>query len=162
MNLFQFAPSPQADMPSRLHDVAKSIAQRLRGGGSITRQAIKKFMVEAFGADDADGAWSMRDAYDALEAAQVMLLADAECALLRSNSAPDVCARLRAVIMTAVTTALGLFPLLFATGTGGEVQRPLATVVVGGLVTATILTLLVLPALYHWFADKPADMSESH
>ena len=72
------------------------------------------------------------------------------------------CARLRAVIMTAVTTALGLFPLLFATGTGSEVQRPLATVVVGGLVTATILTLLVLPALYHWFADKPADMSESH
>lgn len=96
MNLFQFAPSPQADMPSRLHDVAKSIAQRLRGGGSITRQAIKKFMVEAFGADDADGAWSMRDAYDALEAAQVMLLADAECALLQSHSAPDVCARLRA------------------------------------------------------------------
>ena len=51
---------------------------------------------------------------------------------------------------------------LFATGTGSEVQRPLATVVVGGLVTATILTLLVLPALYHWFADKPADMSESN
>ena len=72
------------------------------------------------------------------------------------------CARLRAVIMTAVTTALGLFPLLFATGTGSEVQRPLATVVVGGLVTATILTLLVLPALYQWFADKPTDSSESH
>ncbi|WP_088184978.1 strawberry notch-like NTP hydrolase domain-containing protein [Sphingobium sp. Z007] len=95
MNLFQFAPSPPADMPFRLHDVAKSIAQRLRPAGSVTRQAIKKFMIEAFGADDADGAWSMRDAYDALEAAQVMLLADAECALLQSGSAPDICARLR-------------------------------------------------------------------
>lgn len=66
------------------------------------------------------------------------------------------CARLRAVLITAVTTALGLFPLLFASGTGSEVQQPLATVVVSGLVTATILTLLVLPALYQWFADKPA------
>ncbi|RKY97572.1 MAG: CusA/CzcA family heavy metal efflux RND transporter, partial [Ignavibacteriae bacterium] len=60
--------------------------------------------------------------------------------------------RLRPVLMTAVTTALGLIPLLIATGTGSEVQRPLATVVVGGLVTSTILTLLVLPALYKWFA----------
>ena len=72
------------------------------------------------------------------------------------------CSRLRAVIMTAVTTALGLFPLLFASGTGSEVQRPLATVVVGGLVTATLLTLLVLPALYQWFADTPADIGASH
>ena len=64
-------------------------------------------------------------------------------------------ARLRPVLMTAVTTALGLIPLLFASGTGSEVQRPLATVVVGGLVTATVLTLLVIPALYPWFmGDK--------
>lgn len=62
--------------------------------------------------------------------------------------------RLRPVLMTAVTTALGLIPLLIATGTGSEVQRPLATVVVGGLFTSTILTLLVLPALYKWFAIK--------
>ncbi|MBZ0266329.1 CusA/CzcA family heavy metal efflux RND transporter [bacterium] len=62
--------------------------------------------------------------------------------------------RLRAVLMTAITTALGLLPLLFATGTGSEVQRPLATVVVGGLITSTALTLLVLPALYKWFAVK--------
>ncbi|HEX7782746.1 MAG TPA: strawberry notch family protein [Sphingobium sp.] len=96
MNPFQFAPSPQADMPSRLHDVANSIAQRLRSAGAVTRQAIKKRMIDAFGADDANGAWSMRDAYDALEAAQVILLADAECALLQSNSAPDICAKLRA------------------------------------------------------------------
>ncbi len=62
------------------------------------------------------------------------------------------CRRLRPVLMTAVTTALGLIPLLVSTGTGSEVQRPLATVVIGGLVTSTVLTLLVIPALYRWFA----------
>jgi cobalt-zinc-cadmium resistance protein CzcA len=71
------------------------------------------------------------------------------------------CLRLRPVLMTALTTALGLFPLLFAGGTGSEVQRPLATVVVGGLFTATVLTLLVVPALYKWFADEPANLSET-
>ena len=45
----------------------------------------------------------------------------------------------------------GLVPLLFATGVGSEIQKPLAVVVVGGLVSSTILTLLVLPALYSWF-----------
>lgn len=60
--------------------------------------------------------------------------------------------RARPVLMTALTTALGLAPLLFATGVGAEVQRPLATVVMGGLVSSTILTLLVLPALHRWFA----------
>ncbi len=69
-------------------------------------------------------------------------------------SIQGACMRLRAVLMTAVTTALGLIPLLFSSGTGSEVQRPLATVVVGGLVTSTILTLLVIPALYRWFAIK--------
>ncbi len=63
--------------------------------------------------------------------------------------------RARPVLMTAMTTALGLAPLLFATGVGAEVQRPLATVVTGGLVTSTLLTLLVLPALHRWFAPKP-------
>jgi len=62
------------------------------------------------------------------------------------------CLRLRPVLMTATTTALGLLPLLLSSGTGSEVQRPLAIVVVGGLVTATVLTLLVLPPLYKWFA----------
>ena len=66
--------------------------------------------------------------------------------------------RARPVLMTALTTALGLAPLLFATGVGAEVQRPLATVVMGGLVSSTVLTLLVLPALHKWFAPKP----ESH
>ena len=64
--------------------------------------------------------------------------------------------RARPVLMTALTTALGLGPLLFASGVGAEVQRPLATVVVGGLVTSTVLTLLVLPALHRWFAPKPS------
>lgn len=59
--------------------------------------------------------------------------------------------RLRPVLMTALTTALGLLPLLLSSGVGSEVQRPLATVVIGGLVTSTALTLLVLPALYKWF-----------
>ena len=80
--------------------------------------------------------------------------------LLRDGVAVDeasikgACLRLRPVLMTALTTALGLIPLLFSSGTGSEVQRPLATVVVGGLVTSTILTLLVIPALYKWFAVK--------
>ena len=72
-------------------------------------------------------------------------------------SITGACLRLRPVLMTAMTTALGLMPLLFATGTGSEVQRPLATVVVGGLITSTILTLLVLPALYKYFAENPAE-----
>ena len=62
--------------------------------------------------------------------------------------------RARPVLMTAMTTALGLAPLLFATGVGAEVQRPLATVVTGGLVSSTLLTLLVLPALHRWFSPK--------
>ena len=60
--------------------------------------------------------------------------------------------RARPVLMTALTTALGLAPLLFATGVGAEVQRPLATVVMGGLISSTLLTLIVLPALHRWFA----------
>jgi len=64
------------------------------------------------------------------------------------------CLRLRPVLMTAITTALGLMPLLFASGTGSEVQRPLAAVVTGGLVTSTLLPLLVLPALYKGFAPQ--------
>ena len=54
--------------------------------------------------------------------------------------------------MTALVAALGFVPMMLSTGVGSEVQRPLATVVVGGLVTSTMLTLLVLPALYPWFS----------
>jgi cobalt-zinc-cadmium resistance protein CzcA len=63
--------------------------------------------------------------------------------------------RLRPVLMTATVASLGLIPLLLSTGIGSEVQRPLATVVVGGLFSSTLLTLLVLPALYKWFAVEP-------
>lgn len=66
------------------------------------------------------------------------------------------CLRLRPVLITALAAALGMIPLLFSSGIGSEVQRPLATVVVGGLITSTILTLLVLPAIYKWFTDAPA------
>ncbi|MBI2505699.1 MAG: efflux RND transporter permease subunit [Candidatus Latescibacteria bacterium] len=67
--------------------------------------------------------------------------------------------RLRPVLMTALVAALGLIPLLFATGPGSEIQRPLATVVVGGLVTSTLLTLLLLPTLYAWF-EQPKPEAE--
>lgn len=60
--------------------------------------------------------------------------------------------RLRPVLMTASITAFGLIPLLFATGPGSEIQRPLAIVVIGGLITATALTLILLPILYQRFA----------
>ena len=62
--------------------------------------------------------------------------------------------RLRPVLMTAFITALGLIPMLLARGIGSEIQRPLATVVVGGLISSTALTLLVLPVLYaHFFRN---------
>ena len=60
--------------------------------------------------------------------------------------------RLRPVLMTAMIAALGLIPLLLASGVGSEVQRPLATVVIGGLVSSTLLTLVVLPAAFRWFS----------
>ena len=90
-------------------------------------------------------------------------------------SVEGACMRLRPVLMTALTTALGLIPLLYATGAGSEVQAPLAAVVVGGLVSSTVLTLLVIPAVYKWFvpaslraaaapqkADAPFGSEPSH
>jgi len=62
--------------------------------------------------------------------------------------------RLRPVLMTAITSALGLIPMLMSNGVGAEIQRPLASVIVGGLVTATLLTLFVLPVLYSWFSKE--------
>ena len=61
--------------------------------------------------------------------------------------------RFRPVMMTATVAMLGLIPFLFASGPGSEVQRPLAIVVIGGLITSTLLTLVVVPALYRWFED---------
>ncbi|MBD3766467.1 MAG: efflux RND transporter permease subunit [Gammaproteobacteria bacterium] len=65
--------------------------------------------------------------------------------------------RLRPVLMTASIAALGLVPLLFATGPGSEIQRPLAIVIIGGLVTSTLITLVLLPLLYQRFVSKKHD-----
>jgi len=65
--------------------------------------------------------------------------------------------RFRPVLMTATVAMLGLIPMLFASGPGSEVQRPLAIVVIGGLVSSTLLTLVVLPTLYRWFEEKPIE-----
>ncbi len=62
--------------------------------------------------------------------------------------------RLRPVLMTALVASLGFVPMAFNIGAGSEVQRPLATVVIGGIISSTILTLLVLPALYKWFPSR--------
>jgi cobalt-zinc-cadmium resistance protein CzcA len=63
--------------------------------------------------------------------------------------------RLRPVLMTALVASLGFVPMAIATGTGAEVQRPLATVVIGGILSSTFLTLIVLPVLYAWFEREP-------
>jgi heavy metal efflux system protein len=80
--------------------------------------------------------------------------------------------RLRPVLMTALVALLGLVPLAFARGIGSEVQRPLAIVVIGGLVSSTLLTLVVLPILYRWVEGRsgarpetdrgPMDLGPSH
>jgi cobalt-zinc-cadmium resistance protein CzcA len=66
-------------------------------------------------------------------------------------------ARLRAVLMTALVASLGFLPMALATSTGAEVQRPLATVVIGGILSSTALTLLILPALYTWAHGSSRD-----
>ncbi|MFO0982221.1 MAG: CusA/CzcA family heavy metal efflux RND transporter [Planctomycetota bacterium] len=66
--------------------------------------------------------------------------------------------RIRPVLMTALVAILGLVPLVLSRGVGSEVQRPLATVVIGGIVTSTLLTLIVLPAIFRWFAGQPAEV----
>jgi cobalt-zinc-cadmium resistance protein CzcA len=62
--------------------------------------------------------------------------------------------RLRPVLMTALVASLGFVPMAIATGAGAEVQRPLATVVIGGIISSTLLTLVVLPATYGWFGRE--------
>ena len=67
------------------------------------------------------------------------------------------------VLMTALVASLGFVPMAFNVGAGSEVQRPLATVVIGGIVSSTLLTLLVLPALYRWLHRKAQSReSRSH
>ncbi len=73
--------------------------------------------------------------------------------------------RLRPVLMTALVASLGFIPMAFNTGPGSEVQRPLATVVIGGLITSTLLTLMVLPIVYYWVEkrkNKKAEVVEIH
>jgi cobalt-zinc-cadmium resistance protein CzcA len=65
--------------------------------------------------------------------------------------------RVRPVLMTALVAMLGFVPMAFSSGSGAEVQRPLATVVIGGILTSSLLTLFVLPAIYRWFEPKLDD-----
>lgn len=67
--------------------------------------------------------------------------------------------RLRPVLMTACVASLGFIPMALATGTGAEVQRPLATVVIGGIISSTFLTLLILPVLYRWLNERKTKVS---
>jgi cobalt-zinc-cadmium resistance protein CzcA len=69
--------------------------------------------------------------------------------------------RLRPVLMTAFVAALGLTPLLLVTGPGSEIQQPLATVVIGGLISSTALTLVVLPVLYRWMEERIVQRRET-
>ena len=80
--------------------------------------------------------------------------------LVREAVREGALTRLRPVVMTALVAALGFVPMALATGTGAEVQRPLATVVIGGLISATLLTLVVLPALYVRFGRVAAKSAE--
>ncbi|MFK8984509.1 efflux RND transporter permease subunit [Acinetobacter seifertii] len=68
--------------------------------------------------------------------------------------------RLRPVLMTAFVASLGFIPMALATGTGAEVQRPLATVVIGGIISSTILTLVLLPVIYRWMNESKAKNAE--
>lgn len=69
--------------------------------------------------------------------------------------------RLRPVLMTALVASLGFIPMAFNTGPGSEVQRPLASVVIGGLITSTLLTLLVLPTIYYWMENRKLKKAEA-
>jgi cobalt-zinc-cadmium resistance protein CzcA len=69
--------------------------------------------------------------------------------------------RMRPVMMTASVAILGLVPMLLSSGVGAETQRPLATVVVGGLITSTLLTLILLPVLYDWIEQRAAQRAQS-
>ena len=72
----------------------------------------------------------------------------------------DAETRLRPVLMTALVASLGFIPMALATSAGAEVQRPLATVVIGGLITSTLLTLLIRPTLYGWFEREPVGSAD--
>ena len=77
--------------------------------------------------------------------------------LLFATPSAGAALRLRPVLMTASVAILGLVPMLISSGVGAETQRPLATVVVGGLITSTLLTLLLLPLIYEWAEQRAED-----
>ena len=66
------------------------------------------------------------------------------------------------MLTTALVAALGFIPMAISTHAGAEVQRPLATVVIGGLITSSLLTLFVLPAIYRWFDPRAAEAPGAH
>ncbi len=70
-------------------------------------------------------------------------------------------ARLRPILMTALVASFGFLPMASSTGDGAEIQRPLASVVIGGLITSTCLTCLVLPAIYPWFVPRKVAPKET-
>ncbi len=70
-------------------------------------------------------------------------------------------ARLRPVLMTALVASLGFLPMASSTSDGAEIQRPLATVVIGGLITSTMLTCFILPAIYSWFVPRNVHLTEN-
>jgi heavy metal efflux system protein len=69
-------------------------------------------------------------------------------------------ARLRPVLMTAMVASFGFLPMALSTTPGAEIQRPLATVVIGGIITSTLLTTLVLPTIYPWFCPRAPALKE--
>ncbi len=84
--------------------------------------------------------------------------AEAPAALLRGQRPSLV---MKTWLMTALVASLGFVPMALATSMGAEVQRPLATVVIGGIISSTLLTLVVLPAIYGWFEGKEENATES-
>jgi predicted RNA methylase len=93
MTVAQLALRPDEGHARRLHDVACFLRTRLNAG-ALSRQALKRAMKETFGADDSSGLWSMRDAYNALEAAQAMVLSAQDCPLLKGDTPEKVLPRL--------------------------------------------------------------------
>jgi heavy metal efflux system protein len=89
---------------------------------------------------------------------RISQLRDEEGLDLRSAILKGSADRLRPVLMTASIAIFSLIPMLFATGAGSEIQKPLATVVVGGLITSTLLTLLLIPSMYGWFERKQTEV----
>jgi cobalt-zinc-cadmium resistance protein CzcA len=105
--------------------------------------------IALFGVAVLNGLVWVSAAEHAREAGLDLLTASHEAALVR----------LRPVLMTALVASLGFLPMALSTSDGAEMQRPLATVVIGGVITSTLLTSLVVPAIYPWFARRKADVA---